>query len=298
MIQSYNEIEFKNKTGIDFSKFYTANKTKLNWHLTKFNIDRETAEDYVDEAFLQCLNKIDTYNPDKKSQPHTWLFRIAENLVIKAWRDATKLNLLPLDKELNNEDFHNTYYDIVPYEMNEDETERNNSLECKKKMIYDTIHELPPIYQDILNMREIENMQYKEISESILQDFDINEFGTIYQLKEPSGFKSMQFKNVGYSQVFVRYYVLNSSELELELFQEDIVEPGWEYEYEEFFYKFSRIEIDSAHSHVTGKYTSFMNLSTVKSRIFHARDKVIAKLQKKFAYIDKHGVDFIPLVVR
>lgn len=293
MTQNHYEQVFKNITGIDFDKFYTTHKSKLNWHLTKYNLDKDTAEDYVDEAFMQCLHKIDTYNPEKNAQPHTWLYKIAENIVILAWRNSKKMNLLSLDKELNSEDTNKTFCDLIPYENDDEDVERINTQNVKKSMIFDTIKKLPPIYQDILHLREIDNLQYKEISESILQDYEFNESGNIRYVKEPTGFKEIKFKNFGRNSAFVRYYIL--SENKYELIREDIVESGWEYYYEEIFYKYNKIEIDCIDTCISGSYTSFMNLSTVKSRIFHARDKVFNKLKRKFDYIDIHGVDFIPL---
>ena len=66
--------------------------------------------------------------------------------------------------------------------------------------------------------------------------------------------------------------------------------PGGVYEINDNFYKYCKIEINCIDSSTIGNCECFMNLSTVKSRIFNARNKVINKLETKFKIIDKNGI--------
>ena len=74
---------FKEITGYDFERYYIEYRPKLTWYLaSRYTKDVDKAEDFANQAFMQALEKIETYNSEK-SKLITWLTKIAINLVIK-----------------------------------------------------------------------------------------------------------------------------------------------------------------------------------------------------------------------
>lgn len=159
-----HESLFLNKTGINFQKFYKEYKSRLSWYLSRFTKSFDIAEDWADEAFVQALLKIDTYNPDKGAQIHTWLYTIAENLVKNDYKIQQRLPSLSLDKEISD---NFRLINCISYNDGEREMQGNVELEAKAKIIKSTIHGLPDKYRRVLVMRELENMSYKHISDDL-----------------------------------------------------------------------------------------------------------------------------------
>lgn len=160
------EVKFQQKTGLSFREFYKVNKPKLIWHLARWTGCQETAEDFAEDAFIQALNKIDTYDPEK-AQPHTWLYTIATNMVKKDYQDRQKLPSTSLDKELVNNANVSLF---IPYNDGKKEFERYLETCKKADIVKKAIHEMPEKqikYKRVLIMRELENMTYNEIAEQL-----------------------------------------------------------------------------------------------------------------------------------
>ena len=160
---SNNEFEakFEQHTGIKFVDFYKSQKVKLRWHLSHFTKDEVTAEDFAEEAFIQCLNKIHTFNSEK-SQIHTWLYTIAENIVKKDYKDRQRLPAVLLDKEYAT---NLTLSNFVQYSDGRKELEKQKEVDKKAEIVRDAIYSLPEKYKNVLVMRELENMSYNDIAE-------------------------------------------------------------------------------------------------------------------------------------
>lgn len=161
-LKNNSEYVFFEKTGIPFDKFYKEHFGKLAWSLNKYTKNMELAEDFANETFVHGLKKIDTFDPTI-AKMNTWLYKIGENLVRKGYKDDQKLPVVSLDYP-RKEDL--TLLNIIPNkESNGDE---NMIIERKAEIIRDAIYGLPPKYEKyktVLIMRELDNMQYQEISE-------------------------------------------------------------------------------------------------------------------------------------
>lgn len=164
-----NEFErtFNEITGLKFSEFYRIYRPKLIWHLARWTKDLEIAEDYADEAFIQALNKIDTFNRGKGAQVHTWLFTIGDNLVKKDFREKQRMPSVSMNKEYAE---HSTLASFIPYDDGSNNFETNQIIGKKADLIKKTIHDLPKKqekYKTVLVMRELENMTYNDIAEEL-----------------------------------------------------------------------------------------------------------------------------------
>lgn len=163
------EIQFEERTGINFEKFYKNHKPKLMWYIAKYTKDTEVAEDHVEDAFIQALLNINTYKRPEEggAQVNTWIYKIAENIVKKAHKDRERLPTNSLDKEMA-ENFNLS--NIIPYDDGKQKVDEYNIFVKKANFIKDTIYNLPQKdhkYKQVLIMREIEGMAYKEISEEL-----------------------------------------------------------------------------------------------------------------------------------
>lgn len=160
------EKKFKQKTGLNFQQFYKTQKPKLSWYLSRWTKDFELAEDFADEAFIKALTAIDSYNGEK-SQVHTWLYTIAVNFVKKDYQEKQKMPYVSMDKELANNAQMSMF---LPY--SDGVKEQNKYKEtCKKaEIVKNAIYEMPDKqhkYRTVLIMRQIENMTYKEIADTL-----------------------------------------------------------------------------------------------------------------------------------
>jgi len=171
MISKNNELEkqFESRTGINFQHFYKNHKPKLIWYITKYTKDSGIAEDHVEDAFIQALLNIETYKrPDEGgAQLNTWIYKIAENIVKKVHKDQERLPTDSMDKDLAT---NFSLSNVIAYDDSKKSTDEYNIFVKKANIIKDAIFNLPEKdskYRTVLIMREIEGMQYKEISDDL-----------------------------------------------------------------------------------------------------------------------------------
>jgi len=158
------ERNFERVTGINFNTFYKEHYQKLIFYLNGWTKDTELSEDIADEAFIQCLKKVDKYNPEK-SQVHTWLFTVARNMTIKQWKDKNKLPSVSMDKDVKN---NATLEMFLPYNDSTKELERHELIRRKSAYVKECIYALPEKqhkYKTVLILREIDAMSYDEIAD-------------------------------------------------------------------------------------------------------------------------------------
>lgn len=173
-MNKYNELEsqFQERTGLNFITFYKSYKPKLMWYITKYTKDIELAEDHVEDAFIQALMNIDSYKRKDEggAAVNTWIYKIAENIVRKSYKDSERMPLNSIDKELS-ENFN--LVNILPYDdgssLNYDRQIQIEKVKIAKETIYN-LSDKDYKYKKVLIMREIEGMQYKDISDEL----DIN----------------------------------------------------------------------------------------------------------------------------
>lgn len=158
------EVKFKEATGCDFNEFYHDYKPKLRWHLNAFTKDLQLAEDFAQEAFIQGLRKIDTFD-SSKSQIQTWITTIGRNLVIKAHKESQRLPSVSMDKDLDEDS--TSLITFLPYDDGSEEKIKDKETKCKYKIVVDAIEELPNKYKEVMIMRELEKMPYKDIADRL-----------------------------------------------------------------------------------------------------------------------------------
>ena len=159
---SDHEVLFKEQTGNDFTYFYKKYYPKLIYYTSKICGDEQKAEDVTTQAFMDAFDKIESYKREK-SQFSTWLFTIARNIALQDLKSTRKT--MSLDVELDEEG--TTMKDFIQEE--EDLTHIPDVIEMKANIMKKHISELKEPYKQVIEMREIQKMAYKDIAD-LLQE--------------------------------------------------------------------------------------------------------------------------------
>lgn len=161
----FNEKEnlFKIQTGIDFQKTYTKYYPKLVYYVNKMCRDEQKAEDIATDSFMMALDKIQKYDKTK-SQFSTWLFTIAKNVTLQEIKNDKKS--VSIDNTVD-EDGTTMKDFIVDDSYTIEDNTIENVIEKKATLIKNEIKHLKEPYKTVIEMREIEKMAYKDISEKL-----------------------------------------------------------------------------------------------------------------------------------
>lgn len=157
---SEQEKVFRERTGKDFSSLYNKYYPKLIYYTGRMCNDPQKAEDVSTDSFLIAFEKIDKYDREK-SQFSTWLFTIAKNLMLQDIKNKKKT--ISLDVELDEEG--TTMKDFLP-ETDNDEYLHDLAIK-KAEIMKKHISNLKNPYKKVIEMRELEKMAYKDISDKL-----------------------------------------------------------------------------------------------------------------------------------
>lgn len=162
-IKSFNEHEklFKVKTGEDFTFFYEKYYPKLIYYTRKMCNDQQKAEDITTESFLTAFEKVDKYDKEIATFS-TWLFTIARNIMFQEIKTDRKS--ISMDVEYDNEG--TTLKDFMHDESGTDDSIKELNIR-KAEIMKIYMEELKEPYKTVINMREIQKMPYKDISEKL-----------------------------------------------------------------------------------------------------------------------------------
>lgn len=158
---SEQEKLFKERTGKDFQSLYEKYYPKLIYFTSKMTNDLQKAEDISTDSFLLAFEKIDKYEK-QKSQFSTWLFTIAKNLALQDIKNQKKQ--ISMDVEFDEEG--TTMKDFI--EEGEENTNHLHEVwEKKANIMKKHIANLKNPYRRVIEMREINRMSYKDISDEL-----------------------------------------------------------------------------------------------------------------------------------
>ncbi len=158
---SDQEKIFIERTGNNFNFFYKKYYPKLIYYTNKMLNDTQKAEDISTNSFLVAFEKIEMYEKDR-SQFSTWLFTIARNLTLQELKLSKKS--ISIDVEIDEEG--TTMKDFIHEEESNDEI-KHEIINRKSEIMMDAISRLKEPYRQVIEMREIKKMQYKDISETL-----------------------------------------------------------------------------------------------------------------------------------
>lgn len=281
MIRNKLAENFEQKTGLKFESFYRKYRPKLVWYLTRYTKDQERAEDFADDAFTQALLKIDNYDSDK-SQVHTWVYKIGENLVKKDYKDRKRLYAFSLDSETDN---NLSLINVIPHNNDQYDAEQELILDKKVDLVKESIFSLPEKYKRVMIMRELENKPYLEIAELCTKDYKLSLKGGKKALPSVTEFLEILVNNRGEEECLITFTYEDKKES-----TRIKVGPGSSFKVDKNEVNgLSKLEIE-AKDYVEGLYRTTTNLSTIKSQISKGRQLIQTMVKKKFKSLDENGI--------
>ncbi|SUT92837.1 RNA polymerase sigma factor RpoE [Actinobacillus lignieresii] len=125
--------------------------------LTRY-VSRDDIPDIVQESFIKAYRSLESFRGE--SAFYTWLYRIAVNT---AKNHLTALGRRPPKEDILAEDAES--FD-VGVQLRESDTPENVVLsEELKRVVFDTIENLPEELKTAITLRELEGLSYEEIAE-------------------------------------------------------------------------------------------------------------------------------------
>ena len=133
---------------------------KLVYFTSKICNDTQRAEDISTDSFMAAFDKIEKYEKEK-AQFSTWLFTIAKNLALQDIKNEKKT--MSLDIQFDDEG--TTMKDFIQEEESDNSA---HELQAKKADIMKKhIDNLKNPYKEVIEMRELKKMSYKDISDRL-----------------------------------------------------------------------------------------------------------------------------------
>jgi len=123
--------------------------------------DREEARDLTQEVFIKAYNNLARFRLE--SSFYTWLYRIAMNLAIDHLRKFSKRKTSEYDDGIASRDGDGGFAEGHRV------GNPGRSLERKQlnQTIMDALDKLSPDHREVILLREVEGLSYREISEAL-----------------------------------------------------------------------------------------------------------------------------------
>ena len=154
---SINKIEFEKKTGYVFEDYYKKYRPKLQWYLSQICKSSADVEDMLTDSFIAALNKIEQYDPERGAFS-TWHFIMAKRLMINKMTKSGSRQI-SLDQDWDGA----TMADFLMEDIDNSAWTRAMA-ERKARIVLAAFPLLGEKHRKVLEMREIENRSYEEIS--------------------------------------------------------------------------------------------------------------------------------------
>ncbi len=138
--------------------------SNLYQFVLRFTGDAVTAEDVVQETFLQVYSSAGTFDPSRRFKP--WLFTIAANKARDALRRRNRRHEVPFDASIGSEnDSGRRFLDLI---SNEDAAADEELLaDEKRRMVREVIESMPDHLGEVLILAYYHRFPYKEIAEIV-----------------------------------------------------------------------------------------------------------------------------------
>jgi len=128
---------------------------KLKRYASKFLLQRQDAQDKVQEVFIKAYINIQSFNVSRKFS--SWIYRIAHNEFINAIKKRSGESIFFFDPDT-----------IFPHPLSKEEADGAVTRKETKELLDKTLEQISPKYREPLVLYYFEDLDYKAISE-ILQ---------------------------------------------------------------------------------------------------------------------------------
>jgi len=143
-----------------FEDLYDRYRDRLVHFVTRKTGDGDQAQDLVQEAFIRVTRHLHRFDTSKKFS--TWVYTIASNLSKNELRNRSRSPLVLFQRLTNSWDDSHRPIQFEDFRMKPDDLYRKRFL---KRLVEDTVQELPEHYRLVFRLRELEGKSYEEISE-------------------------------------------------------------------------------------------------------------------------------------
>ena len=119
--------------------------------------DRQIAEDASQEFFFKLFRNADRYQPAGKFT--TYFYRVLHNLCLDFLRRMNRKSLPDFQS------FENPVLDTMPVNEGVGAPQAAAQLSEEKRLVREAIGKLPPAQRQVIVLRELEELKYREIAE-------------------------------------------------------------------------------------------------------------------------------------
>ena len=142
-----------------FEDLYDRYRDRLVHFVTRKTGDGDQAQDLVQEAFIRVTRHLHRFDTSKKFS--TWVYTIASNLSKNELRNRSRSPLVLFQRLTNSWDDDHRPIQFEDFRMRPDDLYRKRFL---KRLVEDTVQELPEHHRLVFQLRELEGKSYEEIS--------------------------------------------------------------------------------------------------------------------------------------
>ena len=143
-----------------FEELYGRYQDRLVHFITRKTGDSDRAQDLVQEAFIRVTRHLHRFDTSKKFS--TWVYTIAGNLSKNELRNRSRSPLILFQRLTSNWDDDHRPLQFEDYRMRPDDLYRKRYL---RRLVEETVAELPEHHRLVFRLRELEGKSYEEISE-------------------------------------------------------------------------------------------------------------------------------------
>lgn len=140
-----------------FAPLVRRYQRQVEGYCTRMLSDSEQGKDLAQETFVKAFQALHHFRADSSFK--TWLFRIARNCCIDALRTRYRSKTVT---------FNNLLDEDVLLSSNPDLQSENTGKRVEADdLVSKVLNRLPPLYREVIVLREIEELQYEEIAETL-----------------------------------------------------------------------------------------------------------------------------------
>ncbi len=143
-----------------FENLYERYHDRLVHFVTRKTGDSDRAQDLVQEAFIRVTRHLHRFDTTKKFS--TWVYTIASNLSKNELRNRSRSPLILFQRLTGNWDDDHRPLQFEDFRMRPDDLYRKRYL---RRLVEDTVEELPEHHRLVFRLRELDGKSYEEIAE-------------------------------------------------------------------------------------------------------------------------------------
>jgi RNA polymerase sigma-70 factor, ECF subfamily len=119
----------------------------------------EDAADVVQDAYMRALRYFDSFDGSEGEEARVWLLAIVRNTCFTWMRKNRRPEMVEMDEEMENGS--SAIYEV---DSRRNEPEARLLAAADASMLDQAIESLPPGFREVIVMRELEDLSYKEIA--------------------------------------------------------------------------------------------------------------------------------------